>query len=318
MTIREHLRAPALDRARGIAVLAMILYHFSWDLSHFGLIEANVAAGPGWKLFAQVIAASFLVIAGVSLHLAMVDGFKRPAFLRRLAIVSGSAALVTAATFFVFPQSYVTFGILHCIAVSSIIALAFRDLPAPLTALAGAGMIALPLLFRAPAFEAGWLVWLGLGEVPPRANDYVPVFPWAGYVLLGLAAGRLAGAWFSRQARTGRDGLAWVGQRSLPIYLLHQPLLFGALALAIQSGVLPDRKAEAAVTRACTVECQVAGALPTICSRACRCTTEALRRLQLWERVVNDTLSGEDRQHADTLGRACYSEALRSRPARNP
>ncbi len=38
--------------ARGVALLAMFLYHFAWDLSFFRLITTDVVAHPGWKWFA--------------------------------------------------------------------------------------------------------------------------------------------------------------------------------------------------------------------------------------------------------------------------
>lgn len=307
-------RAPALDRARGIAVVAMIVYHFAWDLSHFGLIETNVAVAAGWKLFAQAIAASFLFISGASLALGAASGASRRAFLRRLAIIAGAAALVTAATFLAFPQSYIFFGILHCIAISSVLALAFRGAPAAATALAGAATIVLPLFWRSPVFDVPWLHWLGLGEQAPVANDYVPVFPWSGFVLLGLAAGQAAGARLPRSAERSGDVVSRLGRWSLPVYLIHQPVLFGALALGVSLGVLPDRQAEATVTRACAVECQVSGAVPSVCVRACHCATQAMRKLPLWRGVLDDTLSFEDRQKADAIARACYVDASKTSP----
>ena len=311
-------RAPVLDGARGIAVLAMIIYHFAWDLSHFGLIDTNVATAGGWKLFAQAIAASFLFISGVSLHLASAGGLNRAAFLRRLLLISAAAGLVTAGTYAVFPHSYVTFGILHCIAVSSLVAVALRSLPPAVIAVIGIAVLILPSGFRGPAFEAPWIQWLGLGAQPPRANDFVPVFPWTGYVLLGLAAGRAFGARLPRTTapRSGLVGL--IGRHSLPIYLVHQPVLFGALALGIQMGVLPDRQAETALTRTCAMECQVSGASPSLCSAACLCTTQELRRLPLWRHVIADTLSFEDRRRVDAIGQACYRESARHQPASRP
>jgi uncharacterized membrane protein len=53
-------RLPWLDAARGIALAAMVVYHFSWDLRFFGYISADVAGDLGWRIFARCIAASFL------------------------------------------------------------------------------------------------------------------------------------------------------------------------------------------------------------------------------------------------------------------
>ncbi len=72
------LTAPALARrrwdvidvARGVAILAMIVYHFGWDLSFLKLIETNVLAMPAWRWFARAIAGSFLFLSGIGLVLA--------------------------------------------------------------------------------------------------------------------------------------------------------------------------------------------------------------------------------------------------------
>src|SRR4051794_23570982 len=80
-------RIDAVDVARGIALLAMAVYHFSWDLSFFQLIVTPVGADPTWKWFARVIAGSFLSLVGVSLVLAHPTRIGWRAFLKRLAIV---------------------------------------------------------------------------------------------------------------------------------------------------------------------------------------------------------------------------------------
>ena len=68
--IIQRQRAPrieAIDLARGIALVAMAVYHFTWDLEFFGYLEPRTTAVGGWKLFARVIASSFLFLVGVSL-----------------------------------------------------------------------------------------------------------------------------------------------------------------------------------------------------------------------------------------------------------
>ena len=52
-------RIDAIDIARGIALLAMAIYHFTWDLEFFGYAEPGLTAVGGWKLFARAIASSF-------------------------------------------------------------------------------------------------------------------------------------------------------------------------------------------------------------------------------------------------------------------
>jgi uncharacterized membrane protein len=187
-------------------------------------------------VFARVVAGSFLFLVGVSLVLATRDGFKPKPFLRRLAIVAGAAVLVTLATWWLTPDSFIYFGILHCIAVSSVLALPFLRLPVWSVLAAAFVCFVAPFLFAGPSFDAPWLRWLGLMSYFPDSNDYVPLLPWFGAVLLGIAAARLAlpsavaATWAQwKPANPGARLLAWSGRHSLALYLLHQPLLLTAL-----------------------------------------------------------------------------------------
>src|SRR3712207_2319249 len=244
-------RWDVIDVARGAAIAAMIVYHFSWDLSFLKLIQTNILQVPAWRWFARGIAGSFLTLAGIGLALAHAQGFRRVPFLLRLLKVGGAALAVTLVTYFAFPESYIFFGILHCIAVSSVLALAFLWLHPAFIVLAAAFCLAAPTIFTNPALDAPSLDWLGLGAPDPVANDYVPVLPWFGMVLIGVALGRLLLAraattrlahWQTKDAlfRT----LAWAGRKSLPIYLVHQLVLLGILCGVLQvTG--PNPRAEA-------------------------------------------------------------------------
>ena len=89
-------RIELLDLARGIALLAMFVYHFAYDLSMFRLIETDIVTEPGWRLFARGIAGTFLTIVGFSLVLATRKGLDLKAYLKRLAMVAGAAAACSA------------------------------------------------------------------------------------------------------------------------------------------------------------------------------------------------------------------------------
>ena len=76
-------RITAIDAARGVALIAMAIYHFTWDLQFFGYLEPGTATTGGWKLFARCIASSFLFLVGVGLVLAHGHGIRWPGFGRR-------------------------------------------------------------------------------------------------------------------------------------------------------------------------------------------------------------------------------------------
>jgi uncharacterized membrane protein len=305
-------RIDAVDMARGAALLTMAVYHVSWDLSFFQLIATPVGSDPAWKWFARVIAGSFLFLAGVSLVLGHGDGIRWRPFARRLAIVAGAAAAVTVATYFAFPDSYIFFGILHCIALSSVLALPFLRLPWPVVAATAALALTMPHLIGSEALDTPALIWLGLGSRVPVTNDWVPVFPWFGMALAGVAAARLARPLLQQLARRRAEtasarALAWAGRRSLLIYLVHQPLL---LALLYPAAMLlgPSPAAEAApFLRECRQTCASAGRGEGTCRRACDCTVEALKRNGLWRRSLRDALTVEEAESAGMLARQCFA-----------
>ena len=309
---RPAARIGALDVARGVAVVAMVVYHSAWDLSELRLIPTAVVGDFGWNLFARAIASSFLLLAGLGLALAHGRGIDARKLLRRVAVVAGAALLVTAATWIAFPQAYVFFGILHAMAASSLLAVLFVRLPAALTALAAVAVGALPLL-ASPAFDAPWLAFLGLGTRVPLTNDYVPLVPWLAFVLAGLALGRATDPvrWLARdEPRLGvARALAWLGRHSLIIYLAHQPLIYGALSgVAAITG--PNPAAEAApFMRSCAARCGETAEPEGVCRIACRCTLNALREGPLWAGMVGGRLSTDEAGRIGQVARSCLARA---------
>ncbi len=117
-------------------------------------------------------------------------GIDRSAFLRRLGLIAGAALLVTVATWLALSRGFIFFGILHCIAVSSLVALPFLRLPLAVVLIAAAAFLALPFVASHAHLRRAAAAMARLGTHAPVANDYVPVFPWTGLALLGVAAGR--------------------------------------------------------------------------------------------------------------------------------
>ncbi|MFC5418669.1 DUF1624 domain-containing protein [Bosea eneae] len=309
-------RIELVDLARGIALLAMFVYHFAYDLSYFRLISVDVVSDPGWRIFARLIAGSFLAIVGFSLVLATQKGFDRGNYLRRVALIACAAVLVTCATWFALPDVFIFFGILHHIALASVLALPFLFLPTAVIAITAAVVFALPFILGHDLFTQDWLAFLGFGPWPLTA-DFVPVFPWFGCVLAGMVLARIAlpkapGSFWANWRATSTPAKVVVlgGRNSLFVYLVHQPLFIGALFLFMQATGqmagprLPDADAAPFLT-ACQRACTGNGSPKEICERVCSCSMDGLKQANLWVKVTADALSPAETERAREIGITC-------------
>ncbi|MBX3660667.1 MAG: DUF1624 domain-containing protein [Ramlibacter sp.] len=240
--MRSSIRFDAIDALRGAAIVWMTVFHFCFDLNHLGWIRQNFYSDPLWTWQRTCIVSLFLFCAGLGQAVAVAQGQSWSRFWKRWAQVSGCAVLVTAGSYLMFPRSFIYFGVLHGIAVMLIVV--------RLTAGWGrwlwpAGALAIALKFVAEYVHSMWagasflneraFNWLGLIGHKPITEDYVPLLPWLGVMWWGMAAGQWllsdAGrrAWLSTTMSRGTAPLSWLGRWSLSWYMLHQPVMIGAL-----------------------------------------------------------------------------------------
>lgn len=223
-----------IDALRGVAIVWMAVFHFCFDLNHFGLLvpKQNFYIDPLWTQQRMAIVSLFLFTAGVSQAVAHEAGQSWQRFWRRWGQIAACAVLVSAGSALMFPNSWISFGILHGIAVMLIGA----RLAAPLRRWLwpmGLALVLLPHWLQHPAFDTRWTNWVGLVTRKPVTEDFAPVLPWLGVMLWGLAAGQALLA-SQRAVLTGplpqaAKPLALLGRWSLAFYMVHQPLLIGAL-----------------------------------------------------------------------------------------
>jgi uncharacterized membrane protein len=262
-------RIDAVDCARGLALVGMAVYHFGWDLADFRLASPMLPFTPQMRLLSHSVASVFLALVGVSLALAHRNGLNLRAFWRRLAIVAGAAALVTGGSFIFAPSEPITFG--------------------------------------STLFDPPWLLWVGLGEALPNTLDWRPLLPWAGVVFLGLGVTRLPGVltwlkqpnrWRAKSAPARAIGFA--GRHSLPVYLLHQPILLGLLWVMTTWGPLADRSAFLA---SCQRACVAQGRPEDECETGCECVADTVDRSGDADRLA--TVTPERRAELKRLADAC-------------
>lgn len=227
-----------LDALRGMAVLAMMAYHFGFDLNFLGWLHQDLEHDLRWQIARWLILGCFLFSVGASHALAVAQHSSLRKQGRRLLKIAISAALVTAGSYLLFPQSTIWFGTLHAIAVMSLLLIGMHPLRLEATTLLLIAAIAIAIgnLVSHPLFNAPQLAWIGLMTHAPFTEDYVPLLPWFGACLAGTAFMQWRLQHKPTHAMTALKmpggagaGLRWMGRHSLTIYLLHQPVLLGIL-----------------------------------------------------------------------------------------
>ena len=229
-------RFDRLDALRAVAIVWMAVFHFCFDLNHFGFTRQDFRADPFWTLQRTAIVSLFLFCVGIGQAVAIDQGQRWPRFWRRWAQIAGCALLVSLGSYWMFPRSFISFGVLHAIALLLIVLRLTAGAGRWLWPL-GAAALALPQWIHHPWFDTRWTNWIGLVTHKPVTEDYVPLLPWLGVAWWGLAAGQ----WLLAQRRDWLTGalpramhpLAVLGRWSLSFYMLHQPVLIGALMLVV-------------------------------------------------------------------------------------
>lgn len=226
-----------IDLLRGFAVLMMVGFHALYDLAFFsgpGVVDVRSGAMPS---IAEATASIFLLLVGVSLAISTARAGGGLRLLRRGIGIFSWGMAVTLSTFLVLEEGFVVFGILHLIGISVILSLPILHRPRA-ALLLGAAVIPAGLILRGQAIATLWLLPLGLVPVGFYSVDYFPLLPWFGVVLVGIFLGSLLYPGGERRLPLPEISptsparlICLLGRNSLPIYLLHQPVLIVAMGL---------------------------------------------------------------------------------------
>ena len=244
-------RIHLMDELRGFAVFCMVFYHGFYTLAFL--------MGQSWgewlyRFFMPAepwFAGLFIFIAGISSNLThsnLVRGVK----------LLGVALLVTLATAIAVPDELIVFGILHflsvCMIAFGLLQLLrrrlgrteeppFRLWPVVVCAVLfivtrylASGYLQIPFVLRVflpSGWYQAWLAPLGLPGPGFSSADYFPLLPWCFVFAAGTVVGRLAKAGkFPAWTYPSRvPFFSFLGRHALLIYVLHQPVIYGAALL---------------------------------------------------------------------------------------
>ncbi|WP_048144570.1 heparan-alpha-glucosaminide N-acetyltransferase [Methanothrix harundinacea] len=226
-----------IDLLRGVAVLMMVGFHALYDLAFFSGARVVDLRSGGISLIAEATASIFLLLVGVSLAISTArDGGGLRLLRRGIGIFSWGMG-VTLSTLLLLGEGFVVFGVLHLIGITIILSIPLADRPRLALPL-GVGAIAAGLILRGQAVASPWLLPLGLVPSGFYSVDYFPILPWSGVVLVGIFLGGLLYPGGERRCPLPKTpppsparGICALGRCSLPIYLLHQPILIVSMEL---------------------------------------------------------------------------------------
>ena len=219
-------RIELLDFWRSLCLLIMIAFHIGYDLAMFGVIPMEVMTSFPARMIAYDVGGCFIFISGICLR------FSRDP-VRRGFVIFCAGALVTVVTALL--RMPVAFGILQCIGVCMMLCGTLRERIEPHLGVPFA-LINLALFLVTWFLTANITVYikllypLGLHVPEFFSADYWPLLPWAFVFLIGMFFGQLV------EQNSGLPLFsvhfpAWMtfpGRHSLLVYLLHQPILYGA------------------------------------------------------------------------------------------
>lgn len=228
-----------LDVLRGVCILGMVVVHLIYDLQTFFSLPF-LADSRLFAIIKQWGGVLFLLISGICVTLG-----SHP--VRRGLIVFACGLLCSAVTAGMYAlhmadkSIIIYFGVLHCLGVCMLLWPLLKRLPVWALGLVGLGLTVLGLWISGNVLvDFPWLIPLGLVPGDFVSSDFFPLLSNLGFFLVGAFLGKT----LYRKKETllprvnpANPVLAFftlLGKWSLPVYLLHQPLITGLLYLILE------------------------------------------------------------------------------------
>lgn len=228
-----------IDAIRGAAIVNMVIFHFLYDV--FIVYHQN----PTWysqsliHIWQQVICWIFILVSG------FVWKFGEKANLQRGVFLNCCGVIISLITWFVIPSEAIWFGILNFIGCAVLVLIPLEKYLEKVNAIFG---ICISFFFFVQFKNVQWGFW-GMGEIKlfqvPKwlydikvltpfgfpfdgfaSSDYFPILPWIFLYFVGYFCCQifLKSKLLKIAAKRKIPVLTSIGQKSIWIYLLHQPI----------------------------------------------------------------------------------------------
>lgn len=238
-----------IDNIRAIAMLSMVAYHAVWDLVYLYGIDWEWYRSDFAFLWQQSICWTFILLSGFCWR------FSRNPIKQGLSVSAGGI-IVTAVTLIFTYNSRVIFGVLNLIGASALLMIPLKKQFDKLPAAVGFAVMFLLFgftygindrylgFFGLEFIELPWdfyanlcTTFLGFPEISFYSADYFSLLPWAFLYFVGYFLSRM---WKDKKIPDAKcidkklPLLTALGKKSLLIYMLHQPIIYGILEILFQ------------------------------------------------------------------------------------
>lgn len=234
-----------LDELRGLAVIAMVLYHILYSMTFLFHIECAYPIMLAVYPYEPFIAITFITICGICCTFSHNN-------LKRGLLVFAISAVITLVTAIFTPSQTIWFGVLHFLGIAILIyALAektdiFNKIPANAGLFVSLilyiicynipkGYIGFITLFKIELpqelYSFYWLSFLGFPSDDFSSGDYFPIIPNMFLFFFGVFSGKIIDNKKLPEFMYKKfcPPLDFIGKHALIIYVVHQPLIIGVL-----------------------------------------------------------------------------------------
>lgn len=239
------MRYSILDYIRGISIISMILYHTVWDLVYLFDIDLKWFHSIWAYVWQQSICISFILLSGFCWNL----GRKK---LKRGIIIFIAGLIITVTTVIVLPSQKIIFGILTMLGSCILLTIPLEKLLLKINPSAGIFLSLLLFLLLIKAnkgyislfqirlldlpdflYNNFWTAYFGFPNSEFHSTDYFPIIPWFFLFLTGyfiyFKAKEIDKLHYLEFKKIRI--IEFLGKHSLPIYILHQPILYFSLTI---------------------------------------------------------------------------------------
>lgn len=253
MDTEKRVRYHLLDGIRGIVLISMIAYHFSWNMVYMYGAKWAWYRSTGAYIWQQSICWTFIILSGFCWSMG-----KQP--LKRGLMVFGGGLLVTAVTIAVMPQNRVVFGVLTCIGSCMLLLIPIdkilRKVPAETGMLTSAFLFVLTRnvnrgtlgfetwsLLKLPEswYQNLATAYVGMPGRDFYSTDYFSLIPWFFLFLFGYFLYAVCKKYNFLRCEFLQKKIPiadYLGKRSLLVYLLHQPIIFLVQEILWNTGLI--------------------------------------------------------------------------------